>query len=122
MVSPSIALRIAGGFIVLLAGSAGVWLPFKVASAHDSSNARGLLRTKAFSAGVVLALALIHLLGDAWSAFRTIDDGALREGGLRRHTSTGRRLHRRARRLERSARGRARTRRLAAMRAPPGTL
>jgi|APGre2960657444_1045066.scaffolds.fasta_scaffold03132_1 hypothetical protein len=75
MPSPSVSLRLGGGFAILVAGSVGVFLPLLLAGAHDARAAPWLLRLKSFGAGVVLSLALVHLLPEAFEAFEGLTEG-----------------------------------------------
>jgi hypothetical protein len=83
MPSPSLQLRVGGAFAILVAGSAGVLLPLALATARDASAAPWLLRLKAFGAGVVLSLAVVHLIKEALEAFSELTPGAR----ARKHTA-----------------------------------
>jgi hypothetical protein len=74
--SLSLKLRIAGGFIVFVAGGAGVFSPFVFRRTHEAHVSAPLLLLKAFSAGVVLSLALVHLVGDSFNVFLALPPGA----------------------------------------------
>jgi hypothetical protein len=74
----SLRLRVGGGFAILVAGALGVALPLLLAAAHDAAAAPWLLRTKAFAAGVVLSLAVVHLLNEALESFSELAPGASR--------------------------------------------
>jgi hypothetical protein len=74
MVDPSVALRAGGGACVLVAGAVGVGLPFMMDLRGRSS--RALLYTKAAAAGVVLSLALVHLINECFSTFAEMTPGA----------------------------------------------
>lgn len=76
MVSPSVALRIGGGFAILVAGTLGIALPMCLAAANDARAVPLLQLLKAYAAGVVLALALVHLLNDAYSDLSALPEGA----------------------------------------------
>jgi hypothetical protein len=90
MVAPSVSLRIGAGFAVLATGSLGVVLPLALSTAHDGRAVPWLLRTKAFSAGVVLALALVHVINDAFASLTKLAHGAwhrpTRDWGPRWHS------------------------------------
>ena len=78
MPSLSLKLRVAGGFIVLVAGSCGVLLPLVARSTHEAHASPRMLLVKAFSAGIILALALEHLISDSFSNFSQLPPGAAR--------------------------------------------
>jgi hypothetical protein len=73
-VDASVALRAGGGACILLAGSAGVCLP-AVLGRLTRDGSPWLLYVKAAAAGVVLALALVHLINDAFSTFAELTPG-----------------------------------------------
>jgi hypothetical protein len=70
----SVGLRAGGGAAILVFGTLGVALPFLLRRLRDG--APWLLYTKAAAAGVVLALALVHLINDAFSTFAELEPGA----------------------------------------------
>lgn len=70
----SVGLRAGGGAAILVFGTLGVALPFLLRRLRDG--APWLLYTKAAAAGVVLALALVHLISDAFSTFAELEPGA----------------------------------------------
>lgn len=70
----SVGLRAGGGAAILVFGTLGVGLPFLLRRLRDG--APWLLYTKAAAAGVVLALALVHLINDAFSTFAELEPGA----------------------------------------------
>jgi uncharacterized membrane protein len=61
-----------------------VLLPLALATAHDAAAAPWLLRLKAFGAGVVLSLAVVHLIKEALEAFTELTPGALCAACVRR--------------------------------------
>lgn len=71
---PSVALRAGGGACVLVAGAVGVGLPFLLDLSGRAS--RALLYTKATAAGVVLSLALVHLINESFATFAELTPGA----------------------------------------------
>lgn len=73
--SLSLKLRVAGGFIVLVSGFCGVLLPLVAQATHEANVSRTLLLLKAFSAGVVLSLALVHLISDSFTDFGSLPPG-----------------------------------------------
>ena len=70
----SVGLRAGGGVAELVFGTLGVALPFVLRRLRDG--APWLLYTKAAAAGVVLSLALVHLINDAFSTFAELEPGA----------------------------------------------
>ena len=94
----SVGLRAGGGAAILVFGALGVCLPFALHQLRDG--APWLLYTKAAAAGVVLALALVHLINDAFSTFAELTPGAgaQRARGPPRYYASGSLQPRRARR------------------------
>lgn len=78
MLSDSISLRIGGGFAILVAGALGVVLPVSLRSINDARAAPFILLLKAFAAGVILALATVHLLQEAYISLSSLPPGASR--------------------------------------------
>ena len=72
--SASVGLRAGGGAAILAFGTFGVCLPFLLRRLRDG--APFLLYLKAAAAGVVLALALLHLINDSFSTFARLEPGA----------------------------------------------
>ena len=72
----SLKLRVAGGFIVLVAGALGVASPLVLRRTHEANVSSTVLLLKAFSAGVVLSLALVHLISDSFANFAELTPGA----------------------------------------------
>jgi len=75
MVASSVALRAGGGAIVFVFGSAGVALPFLLTRVD---NAAWLMYCKAFAAGVVLSLAVVHVINDCFANFAKLEPGERR--------------------------------------------
>jgi hypothetical protein len=73
-----------------------VLLPLALATAHDAAAAPWLLRLKAFGAGVVLALAVVHLIKEALEAFTELTPGALCAACVRRPCAARHTLARRS--------------------------
>jgi hypothetical protein len=76
MPSASVALRAGGGAAILLTGTGGVLLPFALAAARGGAS--WLLYTKATAAGVILSLALVHLINESFATFAELTPGARR--------------------------------------------
>lgn len=85
MVDASVALRAGGGAAILVGGAVGVALPALLARLLRDG-APWLLYTKAAAAGVILSLAIIHLINHAFHEFAELEPGACR---LRRHKHGG---------------------------------
>ena len=75
MVDASVALRAGGGAAILVGGTLGVALPFLLGRLRDG--APWLLYTKAAAAGIILALAVVHLINHCFHEFAELTPGAL---------------------------------------------
>lgn len=75
MLEKSLALRVGGGFAILVAGGIGVVLPFFLSSINDARASPATQLLKSFAAGVVLTLALVHLLQEAYISLASLPPG-----------------------------------------------
>jgi hypothetical protein len=85
MVNASVALRAGGGAAILVGGTLGVALPFLLSRLRDG--APWLLYTKAAAAGVILSLAIVHLINHAFLEFAELTPGASCRRLPHRHTT-----------------------------------
>lgn len=78
MPTRSQSLRIGGSFAIMAAGSLGIILPVFLHSFHDGRAVPAILLLKAFAAGIIIALATVHLLTESYISLASLPPGATR--------------------------------------------